>query len=463
MSIVKKGWLKTRDGNYFTPMVLDNAIQTTDGQLFSDVVNENFNDLKYQLEETNRVLSSFDEEITEKLKNFNGDGSDTFYIVDKNFNKILQVDQNGLQTTDIQIDGYKSLYETLQNLQTSIDIEILNRQNTDNNIYDEINDRLKNFNGNNSDTFYIVDKSFNIILQVDKDGLYTTDIKTENYSSLNQTLQNLQNNINTEVTTRENDVNIEIFNRQNADNNIIDEINNRLKNFNGDASDTFYIIDSKFNAILQVNENGLRTTDIEIEDYPSLRTALDVLQSNIDVEGEIRQTEDKQLIDNDDNIQEELSETNNAIRNYKDDGSDTLYIVDPKMNIIAKVDSTGITTINLSIEGYPDLQNILEELYDNRDQLLLNADDLGNNIEALRDAIRNYRDDGSDVFYITDNNGNKIAQVNSEGITSTNFLIPNQRSLLEMATQIDDNYQGLGTLQASVLYYTLDGAIELNI
>jgi hypothetical protein len=96
MSIVKKGWLKTRDGNYFTPMVLDNAIQTTDGQLFSDVVNENFNDLKYQLEETNRVLSSFDEEITEKLKNFNGDGSDTFYIVDKNFNKILQVDQNGL-------------------------------------------------------------------------------------------------------------------------------------------------------------------------------------------------------------------------------------------------------------------------------------------------------------------------------------------------------------------------------
>jgi SMC interacting uncharacterized protein involved in chromosome segregation len=87
----------------------------------------------------------------------------------------------------------------------------------------------------------------------------------------------LQNNINTEVTTRENDVNIEIFNRQNADNNIIDEINNRLKNFNGDASDTFYIIDSKFNAILQVNENGLRTTDIEIEDYPSLRTALDVL------------------------------------------------------------------------------------------------------------------------------------------------------------------------------------------
>jgi hypothetical protein len=36
MATVEKGWLKSRTGNYFSPMILDEAIQTADGKFYKE-------------------------------------------------------------------------------------------------------------------------------------------------------------------------------------------------------------------------------------------------------------------------------------------------------------------------------------------------------------------------------------------------------------------------------------------
>jgi hypothetical protein len=46
----------------------------------------------------------------------------------------------------------------------------------------DLYDKLKNFDGSDSDVFYVVDSNNNIILQVDQNGSHSVDFKSLNYS-----------------------------------------------------------------------------------------------------------------------------------------------------------------------------------------------------------------------------------------------------------------------------------------
>lgn len=85
-----------------------------------------------------------------------------------------------------------------------------------------------------------------------------------------------------------------------------------------------------------------------------------------------------------------------TIKNITDDGSDNFSICDSSGNIIARVDSDGIHTTELELNGI-------------------------NIKEFLNTLINNIEDDGSGEFSITDSNGNVITKIDKNGVHSVEF------------------------------------------
>lgn len=87
---------------------------------------------------------------------------------------------------------------------------------------------------------------------------------------------------------------------------------------------------------------------------------------------------------------------NEAIKHIIDDGSDNFSVCDSVGNIIARIDSKGIHTTELELDGI-------------------------NIKESLSTLINNIEDDDSGEFSIADSNGNIIAKIDKSGVHSVEF------------------------------------------
>ena len=106
MAKVHKGWLKTREGEYFSPNTLSENLYSREGTKYDDVVKGYVQKAKIELETTQMTLSQKVDDLYDRLKNFDGNDSDTLYIVDGNGYKLAQFDKDGITTTFVKATDF---------------------------------------------------------------------------------------------------------------------------------------------------------------------------------------------------------------------------------------------------------------------------------------------------------------------------------------------------------------------
>ena len=134
-----------------------------------------------------------------------------------------------------------------------------------------------------------------------------------------------------------------------------------------DASGVLVIADQQGNIILKIDNEGLHTTDVEI-DGMSVKHKLENMDSLTD-------------------------------------DSDTLYVTDGSGNIIAKIDKDGVSTTQV-----------------NAKQVILDGESIEDKLENPITSIDENADD--DAFHLVDNNGNIIFTVDSTGVQAPEFYNP---------------------------------------
>lgn len=105
-----------------------------------------------------------------------------------------------------------------------------------------------------------------------------------------------------------------------------------------------------------------------------------------------------------------------------DDGSDSFYIADTKGNIIFRVDSNGIHSVNLTLNGKT-INQVIQESTPSGDY-----NDLENKPEII--------EDGSAELSIVDSQGNIVAKITSEGIQAVNFLVGEAKDKVALAKDV---------------------------
>lgn len=105
-----------------------------------------------------------------------------------------------------------------------------------------------------------------------------------------------------------------------------------------------------------------------------------------------------------------------------DDGSDIFYIADTQGNIIFKVDSNGIHSVNLILNGKT-INQVIKENTPSGDY-----NDLENKPEII--------EDGSAELSIVDSQGNIVAKITSEGIQAVNFLVGEAKDKVALAKDV---------------------------
>lgn len=125
----------------------------------------------------------------------------------------------------------------------------------------------------NDDTFYIVDKDDNVIAQIDKDGIHTTEIELgggESKSKVKEHIDDRDIHVNAESITK-------ALGYTPADKNDVPEID--LSEIES-KDDTFYIVDSEDRIIAQIDGNGLHIKDIKIGTLSDEQSILDLLSTS---------------------------------------------------------------------------------------------------------------------------------------------------------------------------------------
>ena len=212
-----------------------------------------------------------------------------------------------------------------------------------------------------SDSLNVVDLNNNVILRVDKDGLTTTNVNANNVvvdghnvSDAIDEIENLNNLVgDTSVSSQIE----EAINSKTYFSGDYNDLTNK-PDILEDGSDSFVIADSQGNVILDVDEDGLKTTAISAntisvngEDVAAkIKSVNDSLDGHIDDEvAHITATERAAW----DAKSEFSGDYNDLINkpNLTDDGSGALNIADEAGNIIMTVNENGLNTTALSVNG----------------------------------------------------------------------------------------------------------------
>ena len=101
---------------------------------------------------------------------------------------------------------------------------------------------LNNIFNSESDEFYVVDASGNIIAKIDKEGLHTTEVEVGSGMKLKEHIQNALVHVTEEDKQRWNSA-------------------PELENIDDDGSGEFNLVDAKGNIILKVDADGLHSTE----------------------------------------------------------------------------------------------------------------------------------------------------------------------------------------------------------
>lgn len=370
-STLQKGWLTTRDGQNFAPATLVENVYTRSGKPYDERVREyiqglkslsstdiatlkaNIGSLENKIETQNEKI----EILKNKTNNFDDNLDDKLFIIDSADNVIAYIDGTGINSIDFNIPNSISLSE----VKRSID-DVKTDMAT---IEADVNNRLKNFNGNDDDTIlFIIDKNNNVVAYIDEFGIHTTQISiTEGMSS-------------------------------------------------GDDGDSFYFTDKNDNVIAYIDGSGFHCIDFLIDDQngtiyllknaiENLFTSNATLQSNIQNEAKTRGEEISRveglIADEVDNRAQAINDLNQTITDKVDEE--------------AELRKTADATLQANIQSEA---NIRSEAIGSLDRRIGVVENKTQNLDSNEDT---------DGFYIIDSADNVIAYVNDLGIHTTDVFI----------------------------------------
>lgn len=373
MAKVHKGWLKTRNGEYFSPNTLSDSVYALDGNKYDDVVKGYVQNAKIELETTQMAIQQQIIDLYDKLKNFDGSDSDVFYVVDSNNNIILQVDQNGSHSVDFKSLNYslEELGKSLHGFEQSVGSVRNYIDNATNTLQANIDQRLKNFDGSDSDVLYITDSNGNIIAQVDDTGVHSINFTTSQYD-VNNMLSSLDTRLIKEISDRaigDNAVKEYVDSTSQTILQSLTQTDNKVNTLIGSDSNksvrtianeelAAQLLSGKADADFKTLQQLAAWLEDHPEDVAAINLAIQVIQGQL---GGFEKTTNavKNYIDNATNtLQQDM---NNRLKNFDGSDSDTLYIVDKFGNKIAQVDSVGVSSINFITNEY-NMNNELKSL-----------------------------------------------------------------------------------------------------
>ena len=462
-----KGWLNTRENEKFAPATLATQIYNEDGTSFyrtvsnyieaqealSDAV-ENLTtvgvaDLRTDLNAEIETRAAKDQELESRLQYFNGNADNALYIIDKNSNVIAYVDGSGVNSTDFTIptSGIRlsNVAAHVNDLQGSVE---------------SILTKLAYFDGAADNAFYIVDNNKNVIAYIDESGVHST-----NFFTTETDFNSLVARINAIETTDLCAINAAIERLQNTDaalSGSIETLTERLSYFNGDADDTFYVVDKNKNVIAYVKDGGVYSVDFHPKDGRSVKeldNALTVHQNEFNSYKSQQTSLDNQQNNSINALNNSVETLANRLSHFNGDADDAFYIIDKNKNVIAYIREGGV----YSVDFIPDegrTHKALDEAFDSHIEQYV--EDKGvqsevdkrqdDSITALSESVEKlsayFNTDPDDTFYIVDKDKNVVAYFNQNGLTTTNVIMSN--------TALNHSIRGLGYNEETVATITLN-------
>ena len=318
------GWLKTREGHKFSPNTLADNIYLESGEKYRNIVDTQLSNLQSK-------TSTLEEKINEEIGILTDDLNTKAGDLDSKINQEIQNRTDSEEAINSQMKLINNtLSEELSNevAQRTADIE-------------RIDTKLKYFNGEDSNTFYIIDSENNIIMRVDSEGVHSVNFHVPS-GNLNTVIESLT----TEIQTRENEVS-SLRNADSALQSYVDETNGRIDN-----------VESSLN----------QETQSRISGDNAIQSDLSQTKQNLTDEIEKRDNQYNKLVVVDNSLGERLDAAevdieniNAKIQYFNGDESDVFYIVDNNNNVIMKVDAEGVHSINL-ISTNGNLNDLIESL-----------------------------------------------------------------------------------------------------
>lgn len=534
-NILHKGWLTTRDGEKYAPATLIENVFSRDNTPYDTVIKRHIdteigksttslatlqnkvNDVETKLSSDIANLQDKDTQIEDKLTHFGDDLSDKLFIIDANSNVIAYVDEQGVTSTDfVAKDASGNIVAKLTDaaqgvsgLQTRVS---------------SIENALRNIDiDNDDDTFYIIDSEENVIAYIDKDGVHSTNFIIDNISSEYKDYCSLLGKVEEHITELK-DLNDAIETLKTVDTNLqtnlqsfTEEVNERLKYFDGTSDDAFYFIDNNGNAVAYIDECGIHTTGLAVNNQGiTAPMALNIYNSNgillaqIDdsgvystnfyvknIEGSIvenlslalqslRQTDSdlstalettnqtlaseiERSVQRDNTLQDNIDAVNSRTEFINGQEDRALYIIDKDNNVLAYVAEDGIHSTNLSIDNANgtvynvknQLSTLIDENSAQQTQLAGLRSDLTTEQQDRMDADQVLQENIDDVnartahidgtederFYIVDKNNNVVAYIDGGGVHSIEFTtephVAGTRKTRYQMTELGDSVEAL--------------------
>lgn len=283
---VHKGWLETRDGEKFAPMTLIENVNTRSGKPYDQHVREYITSLNSKL--NNKVN-------TVQVKNDQQDKS-----IEELQKKDTELSKN---ITNLDTKLSKDIAD-LGTKNSEQDIRITELQAKDT----EFTNKLQHFDGSTSDTLYIIDNNNKIVAYINKNGIHATEYTNANGATFSDIVNRLKT-CEDELTW-------------------IDTMAN---------NEAFYFIDNGNNVAAKIDGTGITAVDFTAKGQSYTLVGLNTEVKNN--AGHINVLTDRANI---------LENNLKTYYGYEHLGQDTFYFIDNNNNVVAKIDSAGITTTNIT-------------------------------------------------------------------------------------------------------------------
>lgn len=379
-------------------------LETDVSKLQTDVI-----DLDGRLDVIDSIFGAYDE--TSKV----------LYIIDKDENVIAYIDDMGVHSINLYIQGARD-YLTLDKELTEAQKDIVNLQAEDEELHDridfqetkrienesritELERKTKHQDVNDADeVLYIVDKYDQVVAYVDKDGIHSINVYSGSNNvnveleNIRQDALNLHQKIANETAARiEKDNQLETKIISNKD--LIDKIHAVFGGYDS-TSTAFYIIDKDDNVVAYFNDSGLNVIDVTIGDknsekYPLYKVITDLLADDIEIH--------KQLDDHENRI--------DVLESWKPDE------IAAREEVAANLSK--VANFYVSQEKAPRNNGDLA-LDNNKNLTIWNGltgewEDFIGLSRQLKEKTQYFDGSSSDSFYIVDKNDKVVAYFDKEG------------------------------------------------
>ena len=269
--------------------------------------------------------------------------------------------------------------------------------------------KMANFDASDSDALYITDKNNNVIAYINENGVHSIDFTMPNDGiSLADFHSKYENFVSATNTTLAN-------------------LTARLANFNGEDSDTLYIIDKNDNVIAYINATGVQSMNFTTPEG-NLNATISGLAQEIKDREALDATLTPKIEANTVAIAAHEQAVNQKLANFNGEDSDQLFIIDKNDNVIAYINEVGVHSLNfysVNTDLEATLAKVNQEIINRGDAIseLKNYVDTAD--QSIKNLLVNFDGSDSEKLFIIDKNDNVIAYIDSAGIHSINLYSEN--------------------------------------